>query len=463
MADVSNRSAGTYPVLPPLVTRLCLSLLAVMVVSPTAVCAAAPGLNLGFYDGALSTANRGAWLQDADGVGAQVLRIDIGWPAGREPVDATDPADPAYGFATADASIRAIADAGMTPDVSFTGAPTWAEGAGRPGSAPVGSWKPAAPALHDYAIALGRRYSGTYPDPAHPGETLPKVTYFQVWNEPNLSKYLSPQWVRDRNGIKAYAPGHYRAMLNAFAAGLRSVRPDAKVVTAGTAPFGDNTGGNRIRPLQFWRTMLAKPTEFDIAAHHPYGVAVPTRHALNADDMTVPDLGKLRRLLTAKGHAEPIWVTEVSYDSSPPDPDGVPIAQHARWLTQTLYLLWKAKVTTVLWYLIRDNPPVPSYPESNQAGVYYLDGTPKPAATAFRFPFLVVPDGRRQLAWARAPERGRLVLERRSGGRWTPVASKQVAARQIVEFHLRGATVATFRVRIGTDVSLTFAAPQFGH
>lgn len=26
-----------------------------------------------------------------------------------------------------------------------------------------------------------------------------------------------------------------------------------------------------------------------------------------------------------------LWVTEVSWDSSPPDPRGVPAARHARW------------------------------------------------------------------------------------------------------------------------------------
>jgi hypothetical protein len=462
-ADVSNRSEAPYVVLRRKVNRPFLLLTVLFVLLPMGGPAAASRLDLGFYDGVFVADDRDPWLERAGSIGAEVIRLDIGWPASRAPRDPADPADPAYDFSRADASIRAIAGAGLVPDLSFTGAPTWAEGSDRPQNAPGGSWKPDIHAVRAYAVALGRRYSGTYPDPAYPGRVLPRVTYFQVWNEPNLSKYLSPQWVRGRNGVTAYAPVHYRRMLNAFSDGLRSVRSDSRVITAGTAPFGDNIGGDRIRPLRFWRALLSKPTKFDIAAHHPYGVAVPTRAALNADDITVPDLGKLRRLLDAKDHPGPLWVTEVSFDSSPPDPDGVPIARHARWLSQTMYVLWKARVDTVLWYLIRDSPPIPSYPESNQAGVFYFDGSPKPAETAFRFPFVVVPQGSQVIAWSRSPASGRLVVERRRADRWTPVASRRVSKHQIVQFRLRDGGRDVFRARVGPSTSLSFSAPQFGH
>src|SRR5262249_2276157 len=135
----------------------------------------------------------------------------------------------------------------------FTGAPAWAQAPGRPAAVPQGTWRPNPQALEQYGIALGRRYSGHFPDPANPGHMLPRVAAFQVWNEPNLSAYLNPQW----SGGKPAAPVIYRQMLNAFYRGVKSVDPGAMVVTAGTAPFGDpQPGGERIQPALFWRVVL---------------------------------------------------------------------------------------------------------------------------------------------------------------------------------------------------------------
>ena len=148
--------------------------------------------------------------------------------------------------------------------------------------------------------------------------------------------YLTPQW---ENGAPA-SPAHYRRMLNAFYDAVKGVNPANRVITAGTAPFGDpGTSGKRMRPARFDRELFcvsgaacANPAKFDVLSHHPYSVGGPNRKALNADDVSVPDLDKLvkplrraertRRVGGARRHA--VWVTELSWDSSPPDPLGVP-------------------------------------------------------------------------------------------------------------------------------------------
>ena len=182
---------------------------------------------------------------------------------------------------------------------------------------------------------------------------LPRVKAFQVWNEPNLSKYLNPQWT----GTRAASPKVYRGMLNGFYPRREVGRLQALVVTAGTAPFGDAQPGGRgssppasgasccacgaARP-GYARSSCPDPARFDVLAHHPYSVGQPRRKALNADDVSIPDIGKLTTLLRAAertGRAlprkrHPLWVTETSYDSRPPDPDGVPEATHARWLAR---------------------------------------------------------------------------------------------------------------------------------
>lgn len=463
--------------------RLTISLLAVSLLAlaaPAGAQAARP-LAIGFLDGVFSAdaAERGPWLARAAESGSDVLRVDIGWVASRKPADARDPADPAYDFTRADTAIVDATSRGMRVLASFTGAPAWAEGAGRPASAETGSWKPDPNALEGYGAALARRYSGSYPDPARPGRNLPRVNAFQPWNEPNLDKYLAPQW----SAGKTFAPAHYRRMLTAFYRGAKSVRASAAVVSAGTAPFGDPfPNGKRIMPARFVREMLClrhsrgrlvrtascpSPARFDVLAHHPYSVGAPTRKALNPDDVSIPDIVKLTRLLRAaerSGGALPrkrhrMWVTEVSYDSSPPDPQGVPAARHARFLAQAFYLLWKQGVDTITWFQIRDQLPNPSYAATVQSGIYFADGRPKPAQRAFRFPLVAERAGRGALrVWGRSPVAGSVRIERRAGARWVPI--RTVRATRHGTFLARVATRSrmSLRARVGGETSLTWPA-----
>ncbi len=452
----------------------------------TASARSSRGLSIGFLDGVFTAdaAVRGPWLTRAVDSGSDILRIDVGWPVANTPTrpanfDARNPGDPNYDFTRADAAIVDATSHRLRVLASFTGAPQWAEGPNRPASVSQGSWKPDPAALRDYGTALARRYSGTFPDPARPGSTLPRVYAFQVWNEPNLDKYLSPQWSAGRT----YAPAHYRKMLTAFYLGVKSVRRAALVVTAGTAPFGDpQPNGHRIMPARFVRELLCQrrfrgklrrtrcpsPARFDVLAHHPYSVGAPTREALNADDVSIPDIKKLTRILRAaershralprKRHR--MWVTEVSYDSSPPDPQGVPLARHARYLEQAFYLLWRQGVDTITWFQVRDQLPQPSYAASNQSGVYFADGRAKPAQRAFRFPLVAERAGRTILrVWGRSPVAGRLRIERRAGSAWKLV--RTVAARRhgtfLVRITARGRT--RLRARVGGETSLTWLAP----
>jgi hypothetical protein len=207
------------------------------------------------------------------------------------------------------------------------------------------------------------------------------------------------------------------------------------------------------------------PARFDVLAHHPYSVGAPTRAALNADDVSIPDIGKLTRLLRAAertGGALPrkrhrIWATEVSYDSSPPDPQGVPAALHARYLEQAFYLLWRQGVDTITWFQIHDQLPLPSYAATLQSGVYLADGRPKLAQQAFRFPLVADRTGRRALrVWGRAPLTGSVRIERRAGSGWVLV--RTVAAKRHGTFQIRVATSRklTLRARIAGETSLTW-------
>ena len=463
------------------------ALLATLVVGPAARAEAAAPLHIGFFDGVYASADpaeRDLWLDTTVAVNADTVRIDIGWPVAGGPtrpagLDARNPADPHYDFGRADAAIVAARSRGLQVLASFTGAPAWVDAKGRPRDVVPGTWKPSPRALEDYGAALARRYSGRFPDPARPGQTLPRVKAFQVWNEPNLDKYLNPQWTRSR----ATSPKVYRAMLTGFYRGVKSTGSRALVVTAGTAPFGDaQPGGRRIQPARFWRELLClrlvrgapRPrscparARFDVLAHHPYSVGRPRRKALNADDVSIPDIVKLTRLLRAaerSGRAlprkrHPIWVTETSYDSSPPDPDGVPAATHARWLQEAFFLLWRQGVDTITWFQVRDQLPAPSFAASNQSGVYFADGRAKPAARAFRFPLVAERATRTShRVWGRSPLAGRLRIQRRSGTRWRTV--RTVQAKRGGTFLLRVGRISAgerLRARVGKETSLSWLA-----
>jgi hypothetical protein len=202
-----------------------------------------------------------------------------------------------------------------------------------------------------------------------------------------------------------------------------------------------------------------------VLAHHPYSVGSPETRALNDDDVSIPDLGKLTRLLRAAERTggalphihHPTWVTEVSYDSSPPDPQGVPIATHARWLEQTLEVLARAGVTLITWNQVGDQPPIPSYAATNQSGVYYLEGGIKPALTAFRFPLVARRTrGHAVEVWGRAPTAGQLVLEQRAGGAWRQLGTLPVNTHATFSALLGDIGATTLRARVAGDLSLSF-------
>jgi aryl-phospho-beta-D-glucosidase BglC (GH1 family) len=228
--------------------------------APTA--AGTRSLATGFFDGAFASSDAGgraAALDSSRDLGATVVRVPVTWaaiaPSPRPAAfAAANPRDPTYRFALVDAAVREATARGLTVLLSFNTAPAWAEGAHRPRGASPGSWRPSARAVGDFATALARRYDGTFSDPERPGSALPRVRHWQLWNEPNLSIYLSPQWERAGRRLRPAAPRIYRAMLNAFYRAVKAVDPGSFVLGAGTAPYGDPApGGARLQPVLFLR------------------------------------------------------------------------------------------------------------------------------------------------------------------------------------------------------------------
>lgn len=405
-------------------------------------------LRIGFGDGLFASpdpAAREYWLGRAAALGSSLVRVNVSWAsvAPRTPppgFDAADPASPGYEWSGVDAAVRSAAVHGLGVMFTVTGAPRWAEGAGRPPEVEPGAWRPQAPAYGEFARALAARYDGRFPDPLQPGAALPRVRRFEAWNEPNLDTYLAPQW----EGRVDVGPQLYRELLDSFYAGVKAAQPGATVVGGSLAPFGDPPGGHRTPPVLFLRRLLClrggrltrvpcpHRAHLDALSDHPIAVGAPRESAASPLDVTTPDIWRLTRVMRAAQRQrtvlprgrKPLWVTEFWYDSDPPDPDGVPLFRQARWYEQDLYMFWRQGARVAIGLEIRDSPAGKGYPYTSQSGAYFLAGGPKPSATAFAFPFVARRTGRdRVAAWGIAPHAGRVRVQARRGGRWVTVAS----------------------------------------
>jgi hypothetical protein len=439
------------------------------VAAAAALPAPASAFTTGFTDGVFldsDPAVRASWLDRTQAAAAETVEFGAAWSAiaPTRPKRPVDPGDPAYRWDSVDAAVRDADARGLRVVLQLTNAPRWAEGRSRRRNAPAGTWRPDARAYGQFAEAAARRYSGSYV-PAGASQPLPRVRTWQLWGEANIFTNLNPQWVRRKGRWRIESPGIYRALLNAGYRSIHGVQPDALVLTAGSAPFGDvRPSGRRIQPVTFWRKVLCIAgrrctAHFDGLAHDPYSVGSPQRRALNRNDVSIPDMRKLTRVLRAaarRGTVRPrrskqLWVTEVSYDSSPPDPDGVPARRHARWVAETLEILWRAGVDGVVWFQIRDAAPDPSYGATYQSGMYFRDGRPKRARSAFRFPFVARKGG----VWGRAPAGGAVVVERRTDGGWVALRTLRPDSSRIIRG--RGARRGTLlRARQGADASLAY-------
>lgn len=479
--------SGAEPLSPALLRHAATSVVlaaVVLVIFGGAPAQASRALTTGFASVPFTegAASRDQWLDRSVASGAGIVLVPVSWPAiapqapnGGSRQD--DPANPAYDWKATDDAVRAATGRGLQVLLSLYGAPTWAEGAARSPGASPGSWKPDPAKIAAFASAAARRYSGGFADPTSEVR-LPRVRHWQLWAEPNLSLYLSPQWERRSGRYVPFAPAHYRRMLNAFYRAVKSVSDANVVVTAGTAPYGDpNPGGQRMMPVRFWREVFClrgrtlekascpDPPRLDALSHHPYGIAGPRRAALNADDAALVDIYKLTRILRVAGRSgralprgrKRMWVTEFGWDSRPPDPDGVPETTRARWLAESFYLLWRQGVDTVNWFQIRDQDPGGNYGATYQTGLYFLDGRPKLAARAFAFPFMTERASRERLrAWGKAPVAGSLTIERREGGKWLPVKALRVGGNRVFLTALRLRGRVELRARIGDQTSLTW-------
>jgi hypothetical protein len=453
---------------------LCLIALSLLAAAPASARSLETGLVAGspYYGSDADLA-----FQQTRAAGASTVRIQLSWrevapdggtkPAGFDP---TNPFDGAYRWGTFDQLVQRALANHLQPLIGITDSPAWAETAsgGR-----AGTNRPDPAEFGRFAEAAARRFSGGFPG-------IPRVKLWEAWNEANASFFLHPN---------AGSPAHYRQMVNAFAAGVKRVNAGNIVVAGGLFPFVINRpSAQAIGPLRFMRELFClskrlRPirgcdgrTRFDYWSHHPYTSGGPTHTASNPDNVSIRELPRMRRVLRAAIRYKKVihsrrvrfWVTEFSWDSNPPDPNGVPIDLHARWVAEGLYRMWHAGVSLVTWFQLRDDESKGRpHNEVFESGLYeFCAGglgcdRPKLSLQAFRFPFVAFRTGRYARVWGRTPTSGRgtVIIEQLTGRGWRTVGRLRARKGGIFEGRRRRHADGPLRARLksGGELSVQFS------
>ena len=309
--------------------------------------------------------------------GAKITRIDVLWSlvAPTRPQRPADPDDPAYRWERTDATLRAIADLGVTPIVAAYSAPAWAAG-GR-GIPPGTEVNPNAPSPALYASfmrALAQRYSGAHRPPGAAGP-LPRVRHFEIWNEPNLAAFLSPQVA----GGRRVAVTRYVDMLRRAHREVKAVSPRA-IVIAGAGGPRSSTDARGTGALAWAQTLARSGAPFDAYSQHIYPAAAPLQPTA-----AFPAWATLPQLFAAldavpRRRGLPVYLTEIGYTTARTQFRDVRVtqAQQARYLRQIVSLpaVRSGRVRALIWFNLQDNPNWP-------AGLRDLRGRTKPSHAAF--------------------------------------------------------------------------------
>jgi hypothetical protein len=305
--------------------------------------------------------------------GVTTTRVDLFWRdiAPSRPADPSDPADPAYDFARADLILRGLAERGITPIVSVYNTPDWAADQPAPPGTVVSTQTPDPEAFGQFMGAVATRYSGEFASPG--GDPLPEVRHYEIWNEPNLSGFLTPQFEGDEPvSLDAYA-----AMATAAYPAIKAANPDARVIAGVGGPRG-STGRTGIGAIDWLRGLRERGIPLDAYSQHIYPAAGPLEPTDALPSWS--SVGRFLEELDGFTPGLPLYITEAGYTTAatPYRDTKVTEEQQAEYLTQIYSLpqLRTDRVKTVVWFNLEDNVNWP-------AGLLREDGSRKPSYEPF--------------------------------------------------------------------------------
>jgi hypothetical protein len=452
---------------------LFVALLAALAVAPAAQ-ASTTQESIFQDDNVLLSASSGQALTQLQGLGVNTIHTLVFWtrlapnvnsrtkPSG----DLTNPNTySAAAWAPYDALVRGAAARGIQVLMTPTGfTPLWAQ-CKHPGK--FRNCQPNAKYFQQFVTAVGKRYSGTFTPPG--GTTLPRVSRWSIWNEPDQAGWIYPQ---RQKGLVVGAK-YYRDLFYAGQAALKKTGHSRDQLLLGeTAP---TARGNSTDPTSFLLALFCvnnkgkriktkalgcnKFKKFSVSgfAHHPYNTSAigpALRKPKGKGDITLAVLERLNRVLAlgAKGHAIkrklPVYFTEYGIQSDPPNPQyGVPLTKQAMWLNQMDFTAYNNRlVRAVSQYELVDDGNDPTV---FQTGLEFQNGSPKPSLDAYRLPIWVTRKGGSSSIWFWVRPAGgsaqTVQIQHDTGGGFQTVATKTTNARGFAKVSQSG-TSGTWRI-----------------
>ena len=179
-------------------------------------------------------------------------------------------------------------------------------------------------------------------------------------------------------------------LLNPAYVAIHDVSPSSRVAGGVTAPRG---GAGGTSPVSFIRGMGRAGARLDAYAHHPYALSPSetpwSGGCAHCQTITLSTIDKLvTETRRAFGRPVRLWLTELGYQSNPPDRlAGVPLQTQATYVAAAAYRAWLTpRVDLLIQYLYRDEPGTDRW----QSGLETRAGLDKPAMAAVPRPLAEV-------------------------------------------------------------------------
>ena len=229
---------------------------------------------------------------------ARWLRVHVDWHA-------VEKVKGEYDWAYVDHWIDGARARGMRVLGLITNTPDWAKAPGTALYAPPTD----AADYAGFAAAAAKRYRD-------------RVTDWELWNEPNLPRFL---------GFAESRAAVYVGLLKAAYPAIKAVQPNSTVISAGLSAAVGVDG-----PANFLNDMYVNGAKgyFDAVAMHPY--VFPTGLAANPDNAW-SDLARAHDVMTLNGDGDKkVWMTEFGAPTSDPAADGVSQQEQAAQILDVL-------------------------------------------------------------------------------------------------------------------------------
>ncbi len=317
------------------------------------------GMALGGSYQSLSAADLNRRFADMEAMGVQWVRFDISW------ADIQSSGSSSYIWAPYDAVVHAARQHNLNILAMMGYAPQWAQQtscAGQFACPPNGT-----SSFATFAAAAAKHY-----------ESL-GVSYWEIWNEPNITNF----WLTPNAAA-------YTGLLKAAYTAIKQANPSATVISAGLSDAA--TDGTNIAPYDFAQDMYTAGVHgyFDAFGDHPYCYSDPnycpaTTGVGNGWSVMALTSQNIRALMVANGDGgKKIWMTEFGAPTGGDPTSQVTEAQQAKMMQEAYALAasysWAGPL---FWYSYQDagtdNTTVEDW-----FGVVRADGSDKPAYTTYK-------------------------------------------------------------------------------